>query len=316
MNKKKQKTSPTHRNEDNPLISLARQRSEGSKAYYVGTIMGITVGALFCIAGFTMAVLGLSGSIDWVVESSNLTSKLTNASPGVVFGVIGLFVLWRYRPKVRENLAVDDKSLKHTTMLFRDNEELNTDKGTPRLPIGPVVTIPDQRLEAALRDELNKPDGEIGALELESITGLDLKDRGICDLTGVEYCKNLEILSLENNNVSDVRPLRGLSQLRVLSLNTNPVSDVSELADLTNLTELYIGKTNLSDLTPLIRLTKLKMLSLVFNQIEDVEPLLKNASSLGLGKDSKVLLWNNPLSWQARNVHIPMIKALGVDVGA
>jgi len=44
--------------------------------------------------------LGLSGSIDWILEANSLKSRLTNASPGVIFVIAGITLLYWYRPRI------------------------------------------------------------------------------------------------------------------------------------------------------------------------------------------------------------------------
>ena len=47
--------------------------------------------------------------------------------------------------------------------------------------------FPDPNLEAAIRDEIGKPTGNIYQSDLVGITDLNARDRGITDLTGLEY---------------------------------------------------------------------------------------------------------------------------------
>jgi hypothetical protein len=54
-----------------------------------------------------------------------------------------------------------------------------------------VVTFPDSKLEAAIRQAVNKRRGTITAADLASLTVLDAGEKGIADLTGIEYCVNL-----------------------------------------------------------------------------------------------------------------------------
>ncbi len=91
-----------------PLISLAKQRSKGNRTYRTGTILGITIGGLFALAGFTLCILGLSGSIEWLVEAASFKAKITNASPGVVFAAMGMVILWRYKPVVRDRMSLGE----------------------------------------------------------------------------------------------------------------------------------------------------------------------------------------------------------------
>lgn len=82
-----------------------------SKVYFVGTIMGLSLGGLLAIAGFVLSILGLSGSIEWLVKTPGLTSKLTNASPGVVFALLGLVIFWRYKPRLKYNVTFSSGSV-------------------------------------------------------------------------------------------------------------------------------------------------------------------------------------------------------------
>ena len=85
---------------------LARDLSEGPRTYFWGVILGISTGALFAIAGAVLAILGISGTTEWIVESSGLTSRLKNASPGVFFCFLGMVVLWRYKPKMSNAVSI------------------------------------------------------------------------------------------------------------------------------------------------------------------------------------------------------------------
>jgi hypothetical protein len=81
--------------------------------YRVGIIMGISVGALFLVAGFILCLLGLSGTIEWLVKGGGFTSRLTNASPGALFAVVGLIVVIRYKPKITAQTQTDTQKATH-----------------------------------------------------------------------------------------------------------------------------------------------------------------------------------------------------------
>ncbi len=92
------------------LLGLIKNR-RGSKAYLIGTILGIIVGAFFCLAGFIIIILGFNGSIEWMVQAKNFKSKLLNAGPGVLLALAGSIVLWRYKPRVKDNVMVKKDGL-------------------------------------------------------------------------------------------------------------------------------------------------------------------------------------------------------------
>ena len=161
-----------------------------------------------------------------------------------------------------------------------------------------VVDIPDPNLRAVIREHLNFPD-EIPITRQEMLRLEVLKaggDRGITDLTGLEYAANLRNLSLWGNQLANLTPIAGLSKLRhldlgvcgiivdigplanLIQLNTlnlayNRIVDISPLANLTHLTVLVLHSNRVVDVNPLAGLTELIRLRLHRNNIEDVSPL-------------------------------------------
>jgi len=147
------------------------------------------------------------------------------------------------------------------------------------------VTFLDPNLEAAIREAIGKPTGDIYPSDLEGLTLLDAHGRDIIELTGLEYCANLSRLHLDSNKVSDISPLAGLTNLTSLGLGNNLISDISPLSNLTSLTELFLSDNQISDVLALSNLTSLKSLPLYNNEIVDISPLsgLTSLSWLGLG---------------------------------
>ena len=152
-----------------------------------------------------------------------------------------------------------------------------------------VVAVPDANLEVAIRAVINKPEGSIYTSDLESITTLDAQEKGISDLTGLEYCVHLETLILARNNISDLSALAGLTNLQKLDLDNMHISDISVLAGLTNL----------------------DWLGLYANNISDISALVENS---GLSDGDAVDLSGNPLSAASIDVYIPQLEARGVFV--
>lgn len=153
-----------------------------------------------------------------------------------------------------------------------------------------LVIFPDAKLEAAVREVINKPTGKLTTTDLATMTFLDVSGRGITDLRGLEHGANLTKLRLENSRITDLSPLAGLTNLTELHLPDNQITDLSPLADLTNLT----------------------WLGLAGNQITDIAPLINNS---GLGAGDYVDLSGNPLEsvTSTQNIHcIEILRGKGV----
>jgi Leucine-rich repeat (LRR) protein len=100
-----------------------------------------------------------------------------------------------------------------------------------------VVNFPDKNLEEAVREAIGKPTGPIRVADLKKLTQLIASWEGITDLTGLEYCTNLEELLLGYNQISDISALSRLTNLEWLELENNQISGVKPLVDNSGLSE-------------------------------------------------------------------------------
>lgn len=167
----------------------------------------------------------------------------------------------------------------------------------------------DANLLAAIRNALGKgPNEDITLQDALQTTSLDLLNKGIKDISGIECFTNLTELNLGNNQISDLAPLAGLTNLTDLYLWANQISNLWPLASLTNLALLKLDENQISDLTPLANLTNLTKLWLHSNQISNILPLINNP---GLGAGDVVYLADNP---QIPVSQIDALKAKGVKV--
>ena len=90
--------------EKQALEFLAQKASQDNRVYILGTLLGIIVGAIFCLSGLIITILGFSGAIEWFFKAGTFQSKLGNAGPGVFFALLGMIILWRYKPKLKTEL--------------------------------------------------------------------------------------------------------------------------------------------------------------------------------------------------------------------
>ena len=155
-----------------------------------------------------------------------------------------------------------------------------------RLP-GTFVHIPDTNLRAVIAEALGKsPNAPITVQEMERLRELRVADRGIRDLTGLQFATNMYRLHIgegrRGNQVSDLSPIAGLVNLERLYLASNPISDISLLKGLTNLKGLVLEGTLVSDLSHVKGLTNLDSLWIGNTIISDLSPIagLINLKSL------------------------------------
>ncbi|MFC2083414.1 leucine-rich repeat domain-containing protein, partial [Candidatus Bipolaricaulota bacterium] len=137
--------------------------------------------------------------------------------------------------------------------------------------------VPDPGLEAAIRDKIGKPTGDLTQADLEAMTGtLTAYELGISNLEGIQYCTGLTNLNLRTNSIpdADLSLLSGLTGLTYLNLSQNGLTNIGPLSGLSNLTSLYLTGNTISNVSPLSGLSSLDgVLALNNNNITNIAPL-------------------------------------------
>ena len=154
----------------------------------------------------------------------------------------------------------------------------------PRMQGSQPVEFSSYCLELAVREELDRPLGEITYSDLEQVERLallgnevledpssysyymndmtgDTSYGDVSDLSLLASMPNLEEVWLCRQQISDLSPLEGLP-ITTLVLCDNSIEDLSPLSSLTGLSTLWLGGNTPSDLTPLAGLTRLRDLNL------------------------------------------------------
>ena len=139
---------------------------------------------------------------------------------------------------------------------------------------GGQVHIPDPNLRAAIADELGKSvNAPITAEEMKGLRAIDLANKGVRDLTGLQFATNVTWLHLIDNQISDLSPIAGLMELREIWARGNVLSNLSPVRGLTNLTHLEFPGSPISDLSPVKGLTNLIYLNCNNTLVSDLSPI-------------------------------------------
>jgi hypothetical protein len=153
----------------------------------------------------------------------------------------------------------------------------------------------DPNLEKAVRDELNKPTGDLTRADLDRLTVLRAPNYRIKTLAGLEAATNLFVLDVTQNDITDATAVAALPQLTYLNLSWNYVRDFSLLRSLTNLTSLFLDANSLETVPQIAHMTRLVQLGLSRNNISVVDPLLSLTNLQFLSLDSNPIESLTPL---------------------
>lgn len=95
---------------------------------------------------------------------------------------------------------------------------------------GQEVSFLSSAVEEGVRQHLGFTDEEqIGFAQLDSITTLDLSNRGITDVRDLIMIPKLRMLNLSDNGVEDLQPLAVLDSLEWVDLSYNGLKDINDL---------------------------------------------------------------------------------------
>ena len=161
-----------------------------------------------------------------------------------------------------------------------------------------VVDIPDPNLKQVIREALYLPDGlPITQQEMLGLIEFDAGgDRGIVDLTGLEYATNLRFIKLYHNPITDISVFAHFTKLEGFNLWGCQVADLSPLQNLKRLRRISLGSNRVSDVSPLAGLSKLFVLELTSNQISDISPLAELANLTSLELDDNNIVDFSPIA--------------------
>ena len=157
-----------------------------------------------------------------------------------------------------------------------------------------VVTFSSRVMEAAVRLELDKPEGPITYDDLVRIrhlgaVGDDVFSEGeLFEYAEANYRIGGEFYFIDgrtgHGDIADLSLLASMPNLEELYLCRQAIRDVSALEGL-SLTTLVLNENDISDFTPLASLTQLQTLYLISNPATDYSAVaeLTNLRQLGLG---------------------------------
>lgn len=123
------------------------------------------------------------------------------------------------------------------------------------------------------RENLDTPITKEDLLKVKSLIVVEAKSKGIKDVSGLEYMKNLENLTLEEVKLENIKFISNLRQLKSLSITYGELEDIGPLAELEHIESLSLRNNKISDLSPLSQMKKIKLLDLNSNYIKDIKPL-------------------------------------------
>lgn len=149
-----------------------------------------------------------------------------------------------------------------------------------------TVSIPDKQLSNAIRDTIKKPTGALTRGDLSKVKSLSLWNT--INLTGVEYCINLNELSLDNATITNYGNINKLTKLTNVDINLgyNKVFNIKNLigsANTIRTLNLKHGRFVLDDLDKFTQVTSLSFFDCRLDKLHNISALI-NLNDLSFEK--------------------------------
>ena len=135
-----------------------------------------------------------------------------------------------------------------------------------------------QKIEAAIRTKLKKPEGALTEQDFKSIKELQLRGLGLSDISPLSRMTSIKYLDISDNGISDLSPIVKLP-LAKLTFHNNRVVDISVLASMKGIKYIYGENNQISDLSALAKMN-FSQARLLGNPLEKIDLPTKLKSRL------------------------------------
>lgn len=128
----------------------------------------------------------------------------------------------------------------------------------------------NKHLRFVLAKKFNRRETEITKVFLSTLEELDLSERGLSELKGLQFANNLISLNLNKNNIKNANYLRNLTKLTNLEICENKIDDINFIVNLEKLKTIDLEANNISHVPNISNLKNLVYLNISNNKIGDL----------------------------------------------
>lgn len=131
---------------------------------------------------------------------------------------------------------------------------------------------------AVKRKFYNSLSVDLPAYYLEDLEEIEMTSYDICDLTGIEHCRQAVFVDLSDNCITDISELGRLLMIEELYLSNNEIGYIDDVSNLLKLRVIDLSNNSIDDLTPLLDLPDLEYVNVVGNPVskQQIEQLKNN----------------------------------------
>ncbi|MBU3112699.1 leucine-rich repeat domain-containing protein [Clostridium lacusfryxellense] len=136
-----------------------------------------------------------------------------------------------------------------------------------------LIKFEDFEVEKVVRKGIGNCNQPIYTWDVLGLTSLQIEQKGITSLEGVQALKNLNSIFIQKNNLKDVSPLKDLVNLRQIVILKNNIEDITPIYNLKQLEQLYIFENDIKDISGIDQLQNMKKLGFCDCKITNINEL-------------------------------------------
>lgn len=166
----------------------------------------------------------------------------------------------------------------------------------------------DKKLNDCVVEELAKNKFKLNYKSVKTIKTLDLTNKEIEDLSGIERLSNLEELNISFNKIVTIKHFKQLKKLRKLNISNNLIKSINPIKELLFIEELDISNNQIEDISVLTNLSKLRIIIMNCNFIKSLTPVQFLTNIEILEAETNLIKTINPLQNLKKLKHLNVSK--------
>jgi internalin A len=175
-----------------------------------------------------------------------------------------------------------------------ETEVIATESATEAVQTA-VVTFKDEGLEKYIRENLQKPSGDILVSDMETLSSIDLRDNIAYDLSGLEYAKNIYSATISDCTVKSITPLAKIEGLPYLNIAYSVVEEVPDRVNWKAMHTFSVIDSSIPNINFLSSVTSLNSFTHVSSKLSSLEPIVNNRDLASVDFSSSLVKDISPL---------------------
>lgn len=179
-----------------------------------------------------------------------------------------------------------------------------------------VITIKDENLEQMIREQIEKPEGDLTVADMEMVYSISInfEEIPVYEIDGLEYAVNLNDFSFRNGTLKSLNPVSKLKNMGYMAISYASIEEPISPFETPSLDRIAFIDTNVSNLDFLKGVTSAKDVSFVRSGIESIEFMRDWSALEELNMEDNLISDVSPLEGKINLTYLSLHKNKVVNI--